>query len=152
MSDWLYRIHTWPIIAAIIVALTVLVVETSDGAVVDQDRLSQRGGWGDLDCESGYLCLYDYNHGDSPAIAIRGFSGWINLRRWDWHNRAAAQRNHRNNIALLAGRPDGQGVRYCAEPNSEDENLNDNAIGRDNAESFKLFYNTGGARCSAFGY
>jgi hypothetical protein len=133
MSDWLYRIHTWPIIAAIIVALTVLVVETSDGAVVDQDRLSQRGGWGDLDCESGYLCLYDYNHGDG-------------------HNRAAAQRNHRNNIALLAGRPDGQGVRYCAEPNSEDENLNDNAIGRDNAESFKLFYNTGGARCSAFGY
>ena len=114
------------------------------------DMTHERGGWHDLTCPDRSFCLYDIPHGDSDALVIRsGFDGWHNLNSF-WRNEAEAQKNTRNRVSLLAGSTDGNGKRYCAEPNSQDSNLGDNAIGLNNAVSFKLITREG--RCARFGY
>jgi hypothetical protein len=69
-------------------------------------------------------------------------TGWWNYGSFFSYNFGASMGNIRDGDSLLADGFDGNGVRYCAQQQSEDSTFSNNTIGNDHASSLALLGST----------
>jgi hypothetical protein len=93
-------------------------------------------------CGDKRTCLSWDNSWEGFTYVIDGPSkvgtGWHNFTGSGYNNQVNSQVNRRDGDSLLADGWDGTGTRYCAQQQSQDSTLSNNALGNDHTSSWAL--------------